>query len=157
MLKTIPANLHRKVLRKAMTRAAIPVMRQAQKNAAASKSFDTGLLRDSIGFRVTAKKKKPGQEIGDVVVNIRPLAKRVTVMRTRPDGSKYQQSAKASQYAHHVEFGNKHQSPTPIFRPALEARAEEAGNNFAATVFDEVELITAKAAAKAARAAKKKV
>jgi HK97 gp10 family phage protein len=157
LIARIPIEMNRRVMRKAMTRAAVPVVYHAKRNAAASPSFETGLLRDSIGARVTAKKRKPGQLIGDVVANIRPLARAVIVERTNPDGTKYQRKSKASQYAHHLEFGNRHQAATPIFAPAMDSSRDEAFSRMVDTVGEELDRITETQARKAAREAKKKL
>ena len=156
LIASIPVEFNRRILRKAMLKAVKPVIHEAKKNAASSDYFDTGLLRDSIGASVTAKKKKSGQLIGDVVGNVRPLAKRVLVERTAKDGSKHMVASKASQYAHHLEFGNVHMSAKPIFRPAMDTAAPEAFARYVDTIADEMDILTAKAATKAAKAAKKK-
>jgi HK97 gp10 family phage protein len=144
----IPKELQRRVLRRAMKSAAAPVVLRAKQNAGRSSTKDSGLLRDSIAFSITQKRS------GKVIANIRPLGKTVVVQRTGKDGKKRQVKARAAWYAHHLEFGNKHMPPEPIFRPALEASLGEALAGYTAEIKSELGKLTRAAARKAKRAEK---
>ena len=141
-MSSLNLDLQRKILKKALTTAAGPVVFREKQNA--RRNRDSGLLADSI--YVTVKVDKAGE----ATANIRPSGKRVVVMQTEPDGTKRQVRTRASAYAHVVEFGSKHVASRPFVRPAVDQSLPEVEAAFAA----EVNAAVVKAAAKAARSKK---
>ena len=141
-MSSLNLDLQRKILKKALTTAAGPVVFREKQNA--RRNRDSGLLADSI--YVTVKVDKAGE----ATANIRPSGKLVVVMQTEPDGTKRQVRTRASAYAHVVEFGSKHVAARPFVRPAVDQSLPEVEAAFAA----EVNAAVVKAAAKAARSKK---
>jgi HK97 gp10 family phage protein len=141
-MSSLNLDLQRKILKKALTTAAGPVMFREKQNA--RRNRDSGLLADSIFVTVKVDKA------GEATANIRPSGKRVVVMQTEPDGTKRQVRTRASAYAHVVEFGSKHVAARPFVRPAVDQSLPEVEAAFAA----EVNAAVVKAVAKAARSKK---
>jgi len=148
MLKGMKLELQRPVLRRALKSAAAPIVYRAKRNAARGSTKDSGLLSDSIGSKVKISRT------GRVIVDIKPYGKPVVVRRRRPDGTTYQVRAKASKYAHHVEFGNVHMAAEPFMRPAADAGKAEAIKGFAAEVEVTIRRIEKKKQRAARRAAR---
>ena len=141
-MSSLNLDLQRRILKKALTTAAGPVMFREKQNA--RRNRDSGLLADSIFVTVKVDRA------GEATANIRPSGKRVVVMQTEPDGTKRQVRTRASAYAHVVEFGSKHVAARPFVRPAVDQSLPEVEAAFAA----EVNAAVVKAAAKAARSKK---
>lgn len=141
-MSSLALDLQRKILKKALTTAAGPIVFREKQNA--RRNRDSGLLADSIFVSVKVDR------VGEATANIRPSGKLVVVMQTEPDGTKRQVRTRASAYAHVVEFGSKHVAARPFVRPAVEQSIPEVEAAFAA----EVNAAVIKAAAKAARSKK---
>jgi len=136
-MSSLNLDLQRRILKKALTTAAGPVMFREKQNAGRNK--DSGLLADSIFVTVKVDRA------GEATANIRPSGKRVVVMQTEPDGTKRQVRTRASAYAHVVEFGSKHVAARPFVRPAVDQSLPEVEAAFAAEVNAAVIKATAKA------------
>jgi HK97 gp10 family phage protein len=141
-MSSLNLDLQRRILKKALTTAAGPVMFREKQNAGRNK--DSGLLADSIFVTVKVDRA------GEATANIRPSGKRVVVMQTEPDGTKRQVRTRASAYAHVVEFGSKHVRARPFVRPAVQQSLREVEAGFTA----EVNAAVKKAVTKASRTKK---
>jgi HK97 gp10 family phage protein len=136
-MSSLNLDLQRRILKKALTTAAGPVMFREKQNAGRNK--DSGLLADSIFVTVKVDRA------GEATANIRPSGKRVVVMQTEPDGTKRQVRTRASAYAHVVEFGSKHVRARPFVRPAVQQSLREVEAGFTAEVNAAVKKAVAKA------------
>lgn len=102
-----------KVSRRALTKAINPVVVEAKANAPVGNDVLSGLLRDSIGVKVTNKK-------GTLRAVAGPMRGNKVRVGTRKKGKKRGEPIykNPTRYAHFQEFGTVKQAAKPFLRPA---------------------------------------
>jgi HK97 gp10 family phage protein len=125
-LRELSAATGRNVLKRALLRAAEPVVAEEKRLAPVL----SGRLRASLA---TGSKAKRGS---------RPKVTAVVIIPT-------------VSHAHFAEFGTAYQAPQPFARPAIDSKFPDVVREFARAMREEVNKAVAKARRKAARAAKK--
>lgn len=108
-----------KLNKRALNKALKPVVEKAKDLAPVGKDVLPGMLRDSIGSKITVKK-------GYVRGVAGPIRQRVQI-GTRKSGKKKGQPIfkDPARYAHLVEFGTSHSAPKPFLRPAWNVAGAE--------------------------------
>lgn len=108
-----------KLSKRALAKALKPVVTKAKELCPVGKEVLPGMLRDSIGAKVTAKK-------GTIRGVAGPIRNRVQI-GTRKKGKKKGAPIikDPARYAHLVEFGTSHSAAKPFLRPAWDVAGAE--------------------------------
>lgn len=115
-----------KLARKALRKAVKQVGEMWESEMKARVPVDSGDLKDSIKYKITAKKGKQG-EPSTMKVSVGPAFG--TTSRNEGDGSQ-----QPGVYGMFEEFGTKKSTPHPFMRPTFDATADKAVQIFVATL-----------------------
>lgn len=130
-LQDLGPKLARKALRKAVANVGTMWIKEMQ----ARVPVDTGILRDSIGMKVTTKAGRQGAP-SQAKVSVGPLWDKFV------KGEKSEVSSQqAAVYAMFSEFGSKHQPARPWMRPVFDSTKERAVQILADTLREDLDSI----------------
>lgn len=161
-LKELPTATGRNTIRRALTRAADPIVKAAQSNAPARPG--SGVLKKSI---LVTKVKFSKGEAGKAAYaqalkqgKTRVEAREALLEANSENASGDEVTSgiaiigvdKAAFYAHFVEFGTSHSTPRPFMRPAWESGKIQAAESIKDILKEEIDKAVARIARKQARA-----
>lgn len=140
-LEGLKASVGRRILRKAITDATRPILKDAKSKC----PRETGLLRKSLG-RKTKVYRKSGVVVG--IVGPRTGFKQMVTIKDRRTGKTVEVLRNPTKYAHLVEYGTLKAAAKPFLRPAWTGNKSRAAELIATRVREEIAKEAAKAKGK---------